>query len=260
VRPSQPRYPWIGLVAGPVAALASFVIAYYANPLNFGHREPLAAIPAFLLAVVVLLIGQNYAAYRELERAANHSDEIYEAVKDYLHVTKVGSPEQALRYISSRLPIVHEVRNTSFNLSGLTDRADDMLYDADAYVEFSQAIAEWTAKGLRCRDIGDGLAVERLRRTRMRAAARRENAPSRYHYRLIEHNEPQLNFTILGFPDGTGEVLFNWDFRNFGQDPKVLLSRDRDILEMFTVQFEHLWLRASPDHDAAEPQRPPGLP
>lgn len=246
----RPAAAWIGLIAGPAAALASFLIAYFINPLNFGGRNALAAIPAFLLAVVVLLIGQNFAAYRELERAANQSLEIYEAVKDYLHVTKVGSPERAIGYITSRLPILQEVRNTSFNLRGQTDRADDMFYETALYAEFLGAIREWSSKGVRWKDIGDGLAVERFRSV-YRAVGGRPDA-SRYRYRLIKHNEPQLNFALLGYHDGTSEVLFNWDFRNLGQDPVVLLSRDRDIVEMFTVQFEHLWMRASPDHDVVD--------
>jgi hypothetical protein len=239
---------WLSLVAGPLAALATFLITYFADPLSFGGHNALAAIPAVLLAVVVLLIGQNVAAYRERERAASQSQEIYEAVKDYLHVTKLGSPEAGMRYIESRLPILQEVRNTSFNLRGQTDRADDMYYDTDLYHDLSMAIARWSRKGLRWKDVGDSLAVGRFREI-YRAANASTHGSSRYKYRLIEHSEPQLNFIILGYEDGTSEVLFNWDFRNFGQDPVVLLSRDRDIIQMFVVQFEHLWRRASPDHD-----------
>jgi hypothetical protein len=250
----KPAYPWIGLIGGPLAALGSFLVAYFADPLNFGGHNALAAIPAVLLAIVVLLIGQNVAAYRELERAANQSHEIYEAVKDYLHVTKVGSPERAMRYITSRLPILQEVRNTSFNIRGQTDRAEDMFYDTDLYEDFQAAIVEWASKGVRWKDIGDNLAVERFRAIH-RAGSVAVGKPHRYQYRLIKHNDPQLNFALLGYPDGTAEVLFNWDFRNFGQDPVVLLSRDRDIVQMFTVQFEHLWMRASPDHDTADVSR-----
>jgi hypothetical protein len=245
----KPSFAWVGLIAGPVAGLATFVITYFIDPLNFGGHNALAAIPAILLAVVVLLIGQNVAAYRELERAANQTREIYEAVKDYLHVTKVGSPERGMRYIASRLPILQEVRNTSFNLRDQTDRADDMFYDTDLYRELSTAIAHWSCKGLRWKDIGDSLAVDRFRSIYRAAHSSGHESTSRYQYRLIKHNEPQLNFIILGYEDGTSEVLFNWDFRNFGQDPIVLLSRDRDIVQMFTVQFEQLWKRASPDHD-----------
>jgi hypothetical protein len=245
-RSSGPAYPWIGLIGGPLAAIASFVIAYFIDPLGFSSHRPLAAVPAFLLAVVILLISQNVAAYRELERAADQAREVADAVKGYLHVTKVGSPEQALRYIASRLPILQEARNTSFNIRGQTDRANEMFYETDLYRELSRSIGAWSSRGLRWKDIGDALAVERFRDV---VAASDGARDSRYQYRLIKHNEPQLNFILLGYPDGTAEVLFNWDFRNYGQDPVVLLSRDRDIVQMFTVQFEQLWRRASRDHD-----------
>jgi hypothetical protein len=247
-RPFRPSYPWIGLIAGPLAALASFLIAYFINPLGFGGSNALAAVPALLLAIVFLLIGQNVAAYRELERAANQSREIYEAVKDYLHVTKVGSPERAIRYVTSRLPSAQEIRNTSFNLHDQTDRATDVFYETDGYDAFASGIGKWTSKGGRWRDVGDTLAVDRFRQ--IAGACQPPKDRRNYQYRLLGQSEPQLNFLILDYPDGTAEVLFNWDFRSFGQDPVVLLSRDRDIIEMFTIQFEHLWRLGSPDHDA----------
>jgi hypothetical protein len=82
---------WVLLVSGPILSLIAFIAAYYVDPLNFGHHAPLAAVPAFLLSIVILLVSHNIASFRELERASSDSDRIYEAVKDYLHVTKVGS-------------------------------------------------------------------------------------------------------------------------------------------------------------------------
>jgi hypothetical protein len=250
--PRRTRNEWALLVAGPVLSLVSFVVAYYIDPLDFGGRKPLAAIPAFLLAIVILLISQNLTSSHELELASTYSDRIYEAVKDYLHVTKVGSPETAMSYVITRLPILHEVRNTTLNLRDETERADEQLYDTPTYTAVAHEIAVWAAKNGRWKDIGDRLAVARLRHT---LAASREAAGKgrcHYQYKLIEHKEPQINFILLGYPDGTNEVLFNWDFRNIGQDPVVLLSRDRDIVEMFAIQFEHLWRVASPDHDSTD--------
>lgn len=244
-RSLRPSYPWIGLIAGPLAAITSFVIAYFIDPLNFGGHDPLAAIPAFLLAVVILMVGQNVAAYRELERTSIQSQEIYDAVRDYLHVTKVGSPEQGMRYVASRLPILREARNTSFNVGDYTDRANDMFYDTELYQELSGAIAAWSAKGVRWKDVGDEFAVGRLRGISHQSIAL--GGRSLYQYKLVKENEPQLNFVVLGYGDGTSEVLFNWDFRSLSQDPIVLLSRDRDIVNMFTVQFERLWMRAKSD-------------
>lgn len=241
-------YAWIGFIAGPLAAIASFVIAYLIDPLNFGGHNPLAAIPAFLLAVVVLMVGQNVAAYRELERAANDSRETRELVRSHLHVTKIGSTEAGINYITSRLPLLLEARNTSFNVHGYTDRANDMFYDTKPYDQLSSAIAQWAARRVRWRDVGDEFALERLRH--ISSASKGNGHSSHYQYKLIIEREPQINFVILGYVDGSSEVLFNWDFRSLSQDPVVLLSRDRDVVNMFTVQFEHLWIRARADEQA----------
>lgn len=248
-RVQRGRSEWISLLGGPVLAVVSFVLAYYVDPLNFGGRQPLAAVPAFLLAIVILLISHTLSAHREIRQASEYSDRIYEAVKDYLHVTKVGSPESALQYVVGRLAILKDVRNTSFNLRDEVERSDEKLYETAVYEHLGRDIAEWASKGLRWKDIGDARAAGRLRSTKSRADRAAGRRPSTYQFRLLSRNEPQINFILLGYPDGSTEVLFNWDFRNIGQDPTVLLSRDRDIVEMFAVQFEHLWRASSPDHD-----------
>lgn len=243
------RSQWIALLAGPVLSLVSFVAAYYVDPLNFKGQGALAAIPAFLLAVVILLISHNLAAIQEIERASGLSDRIYEAVKDYLHVTKVGSPEIAFEYVLSRLPILQEVRNTTLNMPDEQERSGEKFYETPVYRGAARRISEWTAGGHRWKDIGDGRAVDRLRATSSLAKRIAGKRKTGYQYRLLGRNEPQINFILLAYPDGATEVLFNWDFRDFGPDPVVLLSRDRDIVGMFSVQFEHLWRAASPDHD-----------
>lgn len=58
-----------------------------------------------------------------------------------------------------------------------------------------------------------------------------------------------MNFILLEYRDGAKEVLFNWDFRSAGQDPTVLISRDRQIVEMFAIHYTMLWRRATEDHD-----------
>lgn len=243
------RSQWVIVATGPVLSLVAFVTTYSFDPLNFGHRTPLAAVPAFLLSIVVLLITHNIASFLELEKASRDSDRIYEAVKDYLHVTKVGSPEKAIAYVVMRLPVLQDVRNTSLNIRDELERVDERLYETPTYEGLARHVARWSGRQLRWKDIGDGAAAPRMRAIEA-LATQSGKGNLHYQYRLITHTEPQINFILLAYPDGTTEVLFNWDFRNIGQDPVVLLSRDRDIVEMFAVQFEHLWRSASPDHDS----------
>ena len=70
-----------------------------------------------------------------------------------------------------------------------------------------------------------------------------------YQYKLIKQEEPQIGFIILTYRDGTVEVLFNWDFREIPQDPVVLLSRDQEIISMFSAQYKGLWRVAVEDYD-----------
>lgn len=244
VRKSQ----WISLVLGPILAVVGFVVAYFANPLNFRNETFTAAIPAFLFSVIILIIGQNLATFREVERVSADSDRIYEAVRQYLHVTRVGPPKLAWDYVMKRLPALDDVRNTSFNIPEELDRAAERLYGSDEYQRAARDITQWTERSLRWKDIGDHSALPRLRTVWAQAQAGRN--PDHYSYRLIGHAEPQINFILLSYADGTNEVLFNWDFRELGQDPIVLLSRDREIVTMFAVQFEYLWRTAAPDHDS----------
>ena len=244
------RSKWTYILVGPILSLIAFVVTFYLDPLNFGEHEPLAAIPAFLFSVVILLIHQGINTSHEVQKTSLYSDRIYEAIKNYLHVTPLGSPERAMQYINSRTPILREVKNTSFNLVDEMERADEKFYDTKTYKEMRQKIKIHASKNLLWKDIGDSLAVQRFRDIHSVCDSFARGKKHGYKYRLINHEEPQINFIILEYVDGSREVLFNWDFRGIGQDPNVLISRDRQIIELFAVQFAHLWRRASPDHDS----------
>jgi hypothetical protein len=201
---------------------------------------------------VILLIDQNIRVSAELRRTTSCSDRIYEAVKDYLHVTRIGPPERAIAYVHGRVPSLKEVNNTSFNLDDEKERALEKFYETKTYEEFYARIAAYSARGLTWKDIGDRHAVDRLRLLQTMSMKSAKNGRSFYKYRLIAHAEPQINFMILEYTDGTREVLFNWDFRGMGQDPTVLLSRDQHILEMFSTHFNCIWRNAALDHDSQQ--------
>jgi hypothetical protein len=240
---------WLRLLGGPILALLSFLVGYYLDPLDFGDTQHLSAVPALLFSIVILLIDQNVRMSEELRRTTSCSDRIYEAVKDYLHVTRIGSPERAIAYVHGRIPSLREVSNTSFNLDDEQERAAEKFYDTRTYEEFYARIASYSARGLIWKDVGDRHAVQRFRSLDRLVRKPGKSPRTGYKYRLITHIEPQMNFIILEYSDGMREVLFNWDFRGMGQDPIVLLSRDQHILEMFATHFTHLWRSGAVDQD-----------
>lgn len=234
------------LIASPVLSLVSFVLAYFLDPLDYQKHVSMAAIPAFLLSIIILVIGQIITIHNEVEKVSIDSERIYETVKNYLHVTKMGTPQSAWRYIIERLPILEYVQNTSFNFEDEKDESNERLYDNDVYRQSLKMIARYVNKGLKWNDIGDASATERFRQI---ADSVTNNSKGRYYYRLITQSEPQIGFILLTYKDGTTEALFNWDFRDIPQDPNVLLSRDSEIFTMFAAQYKSLWRVAVNDYD-----------
>lgn len=237
----------VALFASSMLSLVAFILTYFLDPLKYTSQSSLAAIPAFLLSVVILIIGQIISIQCEIEKVSSDSDRICETVKNYLHVTKIGTPKSAWKYVIDRLPVLEYVQNTSFNFNNEIEKTCKRLYDDDIYQKSTSEIAKYVSQGLHWEDIGDELAIERLR-TIMRCISAK--AKGRYQFKIISHTEPQIGFILLTYKDGTTEVLFNWDFRDIPQDPVVLLSRDHEIFNMFAAQYNGLWHVATGDYDS----------
>lgn len=235
------------LIMSPILSLISFVLVYYLDPLNYGEHVSLAAIPAFLLSIVILVIGQIITIHNEVEKVSVDSERIFETVRNYLHVTKIGTPQSAWNYIIERLPILEYVQNTSFNFDNEQEESNERLYANDIYQQSLKSIARYINKGLKWNDIGDASALERFRQIESLSS---NSAKGHYNYKLITQSEPQIGFILLTYKDGIREVLFNWDFRDIPQDPTVLLSRDSEIITMFAAQYKGLWRVAVNDYDS----------
>jgi hypothetical protein len=233
---------WLPVVGGPVVALIVFVVGYWFDPASLPK-----GVSAFFFSVLILMIGQWLVTVTEIQKTAVFSDRLYDAVKNYLHVTRAGSPEEALRYICQRLPALREVQNTRLNVPEEVERSNEKLYESDAFESLVKEIPWYCKRDLIWKDIGDQSALP-LFRTLHGESTVAGKAP-KYKYKVLSHVEPQMNFILLEYRDGEKEVLFNWDFRSAGQDPTVLISRDRHIVEMFTIHYTMLWRRAAEDHD-----------
>jgi len=232
------------LTFGPVLSLVAFVIMFYFDPLNFSQFKSISALPAFLLSIVILVIHHSIRNLSHIDRTKTHSQQMYEAVRYNLHVTILGSADVALNYLTSRLPSLREVKNTSFNVEMEIERSNEKLYNSKNYIYLVDAIINFTSKDLLWKDIGDKYSIERFRKV-----YNQDQNSGNYKYRLINSSLPIINFILLEFHDGKREVLFNWDYRSRGQDPIVMVSRESQIVEMFTIQFAHLWESGSIDHD-----------
>jgi hypothetical protein len=233
----------------PILSLVSFVVIYYIDPLKYAKGADMAAIPAFLVSVIILIIGHLVVVFQNAEKSVKDIEKIYDAVKNNLHVIKIGTPEKAWDYIIERLPVLRDVQNTSFNSDDEIEQSRERLYDNTNYIESSAKIAEAVKSGLKWKDIGDRSAKERFNKIRMYVEAKKNNA-GKYSYKFIDQHEPQIGFILLTYKDNTKEVLFNWDFRDIPQEPVVLLSQDQEIFNMFAAQYRGLSRVAVSDYDS----------
>jgi hypothetical protein len=238
---------WLPVIGGPIVAIVTFVVSYWIDPLSLKETK---AIAAFFFSMVTLMIGQWLVTVTEVQKSAQYSDRLYDAIKNYLHVTKIGSPEAAFRYIHSRLPILSEVQNTRLNTSDEIERATEKLYESNIFNRLNRDIPSYCRDELIWKDLGDLGATAGLRDIHQRTMSINSGKAGRYKFKILTHTEPQINFILLEYKSGEKEVLFNWDFRSTGQDPIVLVSRDTHIVEMFSVQFHMLWRSAANDHDS----------
>ena len=233
----------ISLVVSFLAATIIFITGCFWDPLNL---DTLAALPGFLLSVITLLLGQIIDVQTEVDKTSDNTEIVCETMRDSLHVTKLGTPKKAWKYIIERLPELDFVQNTSFNFGKEIEKTQYRLYNDESYKKSVKPIAEHINKGLQWHDIGDKSAAKRFEAL---DAAISKKTIGTYLYKLISQSEPQIGFILLTYKDVTKEVLFNWDFRDIPQDPTVLLSRDKDIFDMFAAQYSGLWREGSIPYD-----------
>ena len=150
------------LLIAPILSIVSFILTYFLDPLKFTNQSSFAAIPAFLLSIIILIIGQTISTQNEIEKVSKDSERIFETVKNYLHITKMGTPKSAWEYIISRLPVLEYVQNTSFNFEDEADQTNERLYDGAIYQQSIAKIAKYVNLGLMWKDIGDSLAINRF--------------------------------------------------------------------------------------------------
>ena len=74
------------LIFNSVLTIATFVITYYIDPLKYTSQSSLAAVPAFLLSIIVLIIGQNITTHNEVQKVSNnYSDLEYDDEGNIIH-------------------------------------------------------------------------------------------------------------------------------------------------------------------------------
>lgn len=253
-RNKEKAFGVIAIYTPPIMGVIALIITTY---FKLVELSVVAATLTSVLSVLSLTILGN----KNLRMALQYADETQWSVKKHLHATPIGSPEKALEYVSSRLPVLKEVKNTSFNTKNV-DIVDLKFYTKSIYKSFCDSIVSNCIEDLVWTDIGDRYSISRFRKIRESCAIKSHGKTYRYAYRLLPDSCPHMNFIILYYKDNSSdnienggnyaEVLFNWDFRSTESDPIVYMSTDRELVSMYSVHFNTMLSAASQDHDAME--------
>lgn len=238
-------YRNISLIVGVLLAVIVYIFGCISEVPSIFKADVESSLPAFLFSIVILLISQIIAIQFEVDKSTDNTTDICKTVREFLPVTKIGTPTAAWSYIIDQLPNINHIQNTSFNYGTEINQTNYRLYDFSEYEKSLKVIAQQiNSKRLLWEDIGDSNAKPRFEEIEKNISS---NPKGRYSWRLINHNEPQIGFIIITYNTGEPEVLFNWDFRDIPNDPTVLSSRSPEIISMFSAQFNELW-RVSTEH------------
>lgn len=239
---------WLYVLIGPLASIVVFVVTYFV--LNkFENQIPENAVPALLLSVLTMMIVHSVKSHGEVEKNSENSNNMIEAIRNYLHVIPLGHPVTALSYIESKIENIKFASNTSFNTEDEIEYSTDKFYKTEQYSKFYSRLCNAIEGGsITWRELGDSDATQRFYAHKSKI---KNNQASHYRFRVLEQMlVPQINFIILEYQDCSScEVLFNWDYTTHGEEPTVLLSRDEKIVRMFTAHFDNLWKKGTTPHE-----------
>jgi hypothetical protein len=234
------------MFAGPAIGFISFMFLSYYSPYSVGSSESI--VFSLVVSIFFLVLAHMYFMWHQYNNHVEQTEKIENIIKNSIHLTPVGSVTKAFEYISSRLPSIVEVQNTSFTTPSSKDNADDKFYKTDIFDKVHKDIPKYAAKGLIWKDIGDNEdALKKMEERFNRANSINKN--HNYRFKKLKNKIPKMNFIIIKYLNKDQEILFNWDLRSKNEDPTVYVSRNKEVIDMFSIHYYDLWEFADIAHD-----------
>ena len=234
------------IFAGPVISFISFIFLSYYSPYPIGSSESI--VFSLVVSIFFLVISHMYFMWLQYNDHLKQTEKIENIIKNSIHITPVGSVTEAFEYIDSRLDSIIEVRNTSFTTPPSKDNANDKFYKTDIFDKVHKNIPKYASKGLLWKDIGDNKdAINKMEERFYTSNSFNKN--HKYSFKKFKNKIPKMNFILIKYRNNDEEILFNWDLRSKNGDPTVYVSRDKEIINMFSIHYYDLWEFADIPHD-----------
>lgn len=228
---------FLGILLGVVSIIFSFI------PKLSGYT-----LTVFLLSVFTLY-HEFYSKINDvLNQTRQYTSEMSIDVKNHLTVIRIpGSIINTFnKYVINRLNIIKSIKNTSFNLANDHYEADELFNHTNEIKDAPEKVGQYIFTGLKWEDVGDRLSAQRFR---LWDSLVTRDSKGSYSYKFLDNQVPYPNFMIIKYIDDREEVLFNWDVRSAGHEPKVLVSSEPELVDFYKAQFKLLFDNASMDAD-----------
>lgn len=163
----------------------------------------------------------------------------------------------AIDYIISRSQDIRYAYNTRFSSPNEYSRLKSSLDNNESYSKFNNMIINLTDKGTVWRDIVTINNVSRFKDLYEHAKrgtpfdspgydqysqtsdGQSKDPKNTYLIKVVD-TSPRMNFIIIGYNDGTEEVIINWDYVK-DNNPAPIVIRDKDAINSFRSHFNSLW-------------------
>lgn len=236
----------VAIFSGPILAFISFIFLSYYSLYPIGSSESI--VFSLGVSIFVLVISHMCFMWLQYNNHVKQTEKIEYIIKNSIHITPVGSVTEAFEYIDSRLDSLIEVRNTSFTTPSSKDNANDKLYKTDTFDKIHKNIPTYASRGLLWKDIGDNKdAINKMEERLYTSNSYNKN--HKYSFKKLKNKIPKMNFIIIKYKNNDEEILFNWDLRSKNGDPTVYVSRDKEVINMFSIHYYDLWEFADISHD-----------
>jgi hypothetical protein len=218
---------WIIPLLAYLLAVVSFALGAYDPVWSFlGLPDDLRAEMTTGFSLLLILLGHFLGVLLRDQSLKATASRIETDLKRVTYavgqsaVHALGSGDDGLRYLVGRYPVVANLRNTRIPSAGAT--AHHSTFGA----EYGKALEKLVARGAVVQEVV-GMSLKDSCDSLLGKAAK-----GSYEYRVLGAQPAAIvNFSILGFADGSREIVFG------APGASYFLSRDPALVDLFEVVF-----------------------
>jgi hypothetical protein len=210
-------------------ALIAFIVSWLAKGFSTGNYE---FTTPFVFMAITLTIAQILNIHYRFD---DHEEKIIKELKSLNIFSKIGTAEDGLSYIKSKMKDAKAVDNTYLRFRDYS-AFDDNMYPENWHDEIPKIVEQFCISGKRWRDViskgqkRDGAVLKIMSNPKIRS----------YSAKIID-DSPVINYIILHY-ENEKEVLFGWaTIKDYPSHTLVWSTKQTQLTEYFAHHFNMLF-------------------